>query len=346
MSVPANPPPRSIFICYRRLDSEEVVDRIYESFESVFPKESLFRDIDTIPAGVDFRDYIQEALRNCHVVLVFIGRDWLSAPDESGGRRLDDANDHVRIEVETALHVAGLRVIPVLVRRAAMPTETELPPTLGSLAFRNAIPVRTGSDYHGDVARLAGAVQKALTEWERENADRLVEARRSKIAQFVPEEPENVELPDFELPPGTIYISHAYENRNAARRIAEALEAEGLSVWCTHFGGTPMLREAQARKAVEQCALFLPLISQQTENHIDGFFRREWKFAVSGRSPIVPTLVDPMKPRVDRDVLYLRHYDVHAVPPEFQNLATTSCPSGRTTAEFVSWVKQLVASDQ
>lgn len=169
-------------MCYRRLDSEEVVDRIYESFEAVFPKESLFRDIDTIPAGVDFRDYIQDALRNCHVVLVFIGRHWLSAPDESGGRRLEDPSDHVRIEVETALQVAGLRVIPVLVRRAEMPTETELPASLSPLAFRNAILVRTGSDYHGDVSRLAAAVQKALAEWERENADRLAEARRSKIA--------------------------------------------------------------------------------------------------------------------------------------------------------------------
>lgn len=148
------------------------------------------------------------------------------------------------------------------------------------------------------------------------------------MPQFVPEEPERLPDCDLQLAPGTVYISHAYENRNAARRIADALEAAGVSVWCTEFGGTPLLREARAQKAVEQCALFLPLISQQTENRIDGFFRREWKFAVSGRAPIVPTLVDPMKPRVDRDVLYLRHYDVHVVPFHFLNLATTNCPSG------------------
>jgi TIR domain len=328
-------------MCYRRLDSEEVVDRIYESLELVFPREALCRDIDTIPAGVDFREYVQEALRNCHVVLIFIGRDWLDARDESGSRRLDDPGDHVRIEAETALQVEGLRVIPVLVRRAVIPAESELPPSLAPLAFRNAIPVRTGSDYRGDVARLASAVQNALAEWERENTERLEKKRRSSIAQLVPEEPQTVAIPELHLPAGTIYVSHAYENRNAARRIAETLEAEGISVWCTQFDGAPIVRETQAREAVEQCALFLPLISQQTENHIDGFFRREWKFAVSGRSPIVPTLIDPMKPRVDRDVLCVRHYDIHAVPPEFQNLPTTSCPSGRTSRDFINWVKQV-----
>jgi hypothetical protein len=330
-------------MCYRRLDSEEVVDRIYDSFEGSFPKEAIFRDIDTIPPGVDFRSYVHNALQHCHVVLVFIGRDWLGATDSLGARRLDDPEDHVRIEVETALAVDGARVIPVLVRRANMPQKSGLPASLEPLAFRNAVTIRTGADYHADVARLVGQVHAALEAWERENSDKLEEARRKKIPPLAGEEASALAECDLQLPPGTIYISHAYENRNSARRIADALEEAGLSVWCTHFESTP-IREAQARKAMEQCGLFLPLISQQTESHIDGFFRREWKLAVTSRCVIVPALIDPMKPRVIRDVLYLRHYDIQAVPPEFQNLATTACPSGRTSAEFIDWVKVTVKS--
>ena len=46
-----------------------------------------FSRLDTIPAGVPFPKYIMEQLRRCLVVLVFIGRDWLSVRDEEGRRR-------------------------------------------------------------------------------------------------------------------------------------------------------------------------------------------------------------------------------------------------------------------
>ncbi|HVF71520.1 MAG TPA: toll/interleukin-1 receptor domain-containing protein [Chthoniobacterales bacterium] len=331
-------------MCYRRLDSEEVVDRIYESFEAAFPKEALFRDIDTIPAGVDFRDYIQEALRNCQVVLVFIGRDWLGLPDERGARRLDDPGDHVRIEAETALQIPGLRVIPVLVRRATMPTDTDLPASLASLAFRNAITVRTGADYHGDVARLIGAVETALEEWQRENVAKEEEARKTRLRTLAPESKGGPPVEsDLQLPPGTVYISHAFENRNAARRLAEALESGGIHTWSTQFEyAEPAVREANATKALEQCAMFLPLISQHTERHIDGFFRREWKFAVARARVVVPVIIDPMEPHRDYDVLLVRHYGITGVPLEFNDLPTMTCLSGRMNAELVSWVHHVV----
>jgi hypothetical protein len=338
-------------MCYRRLDSEEVVDRIYESFEAALPKEALFRDIDTIPPGVDFRNYVQEALRNCHVVLVFIGRDWLGAADERGARRLDNPRDHVRIEVETALEAAeaGARLIPVLVRRASMPQEGELPASLAALCFRHAVTIRTGADYHTDVGRLIGAVQEALTSWAAEKAAKasaekakVAAERRASIEPSRLGKKEPLLVSDLELPAGTIYISHADEDRDSARRIMEALAAASLSVWSTQIGGTLAFREDQARKALEQCALFMPLISQHTEAYIDGFFRHEWKWAASSGRPIVPVVVDPKRARGQRGVLYPRHYDVQAVPPEFENLATTSCPGGQTTPEFIDWAKEAV----
>jgi hypothetical protein len=158
-------PPNSIFLCYRRADSEEMVDRIYDTLAADFGAAAIFRDIDTIPAGVDFPTYIQEALRGCPVILVFIGREWASCTDEGGHRRTHDPGDHVRIEVETALAVSGARVIPVFVKRAEIPREDELPESLRPLRRRNGFTVRSvGLDYKQDVGRLREALAEAVRE--------------------------------------------------------------------------------------------------------------------------------------------------------------------------------------
>src|SRR5205085_1535849 len=76
----------------------------------------------------------------CHVLLCLIGDDWLTTAGPTGGRRLDDAHDFVRIEVEAALH-RGIPVIPVLVGTAPVPRAEDLPPELNELAFRNGMAV-------------------------------------------------------------------------------------------------------------------------------------------------------------------------------------------------------------
>lgn len=93
----------------------------------------LFRDIDSIPLGVDFPDRIAAVLRECFAVLVVIGPGWLEARSPDGRRRLDDPQDHVRVEVECALRAVNTRVIHVLVRDASMPKLEEVPESLRTL---------------------------------------------------------------------------------------------------------------------------------------------------------------------------------------------------------------------
>jgi serine/threonine protein kinase len=150
-------------MCYRRADSEEMVDRIYDALAARFGEAAVFRDIDTIPPGVDFPTYIQESLRDCPVTLVFIGKEWTACADARGRRRIDDPGDHVRIEVETALALPGARVIPVFVRRAEVPGEDELPESLRALRRRNGITVRSsGADYKHDIAHLSDILEEAV----------------------------------------------------------------------------------------------------------------------------------------------------------------------------------------
>src|SRR5258708_4264580 len=92
-----------IFLSYRRVDSATMAGRIYDRLILRFGEKNIFKDVDDIPPGVNFAEYIQDSLRQCAVKLVIIGRSWLASPAPDGSRRLDNPADFVRIEIETAL---------------------------------------------------------------------------------------------------------------------------------------------------------------------------------------------------------------------------------------------------
>ena len=113
----------------------------------------VFRDVQ-----VDFRDHIATQLESCEFFLAVIGRDWLELKGEHAIRRIDHPADHVRLETQVALG-KGVPVIPVLVRGARMPTESELPDTLKDSSYRNAISVRPDPDFHRDMDRLVSQIK-------------------------------------------------------------------------------------------------------------------------------------------------------------------------------------------
>ena len=78
-----------------------------------------------------------------------------------------------------------------------------------------------------------------------------------------------------------IFLSYASEDADAARRICEALRAAGLEVWFDQNelrGGDAW--DASIRKQIKECALFVPMISANTQAREEGYFRLEWKLAV------------------------------------------------------------------
>jgi len=153
----------NIFINYRREDSSGHAGRLFDALSSQFPGR-LFMDIDTLEPGVDFVDAIEQAVGSCEVLIVVIGREWLTIKHAAGHRRLDDPADYVRLEVESAL-ARQIRVIPVLVQDAPMPRAEELPPSLARLARRNAIEL-SDARWAYDVDRLARTIQDILKEKE------------------------------------------------------------------------------------------------------------------------------------------------------------------------------------
>src|SRR2546423_1258258 len=114
----------SVFISYRRSDCQPQANGLHDGLCSRLPDAEIFMDIDSIPPGVDFQGHIERAIDACDVVLVLIGDNWLDA-DQSGERRIDDAEDFVRLEIEAALK-RGVAIVPVLVEGAAMPHRREM----------------------------------------------------------------------------------------------------------------------------------------------------------------------------------------------------------------------------
>jgi hypothetical protein len=125
-----------IFISYRRSDAQGWAGRFSDSLTTELGRTTIFRDIDTIPPGVEFDAFISEAVGSCDVLIALIGPTWLTA-SESGKRRLDDPHDFTRMEIVAALR-RNIRVIPALVGGARMPRPDELPDDLKPLARRNA----------------------------------------------------------------------------------------------------------------------------------------------------------------------------------------------------------------
>jgi TIR domain len=156
--TPVHNPDKLIFINYRRDDTRDVCGRVYDYLLPVFGKTSVFRDIEDIPAGVDFRTVIEARVATCDVMLVMIGPTWLS---EINKARLGDEDDYVRYEIKAALDRGEdqVAVIPVVVNGALMPKEDDLPFGLRSLATRNAVFIDPDPDFRADMKKLVAAIQ-------------------------------------------------------------------------------------------------------------------------------------------------------------------------------------------
>jgi class 3 adenylate cyclase/tetratricopeptide (TPR) repeat protein len=129
----------SIFVSYRRSDAPAHAGRIYDRLAERLGKDKVYMDLDSTVPGVDFGDVIEHTIAQCDALVAVMGRDWVSALRPSRrARRADGSEDWVRREIAAAI-ARNIRVIPVLVQGAKMPSSAELPDDIKGLARRHAI---------------------------------------------------------------------------------------------------------------------------------------------------------------------------------------------------------------
>jgi hypothetical protein len=127
---------RTVFVSYRRGDSEGQARALSFDLVKLIGKDSVFMDVDSIALGQDFRRVLHERLESCDLMLALIGPGWLDAKDAAGNRRLESATDLVRQEIAGALK-RNIPVTPVLLQGAQMPPPERLPEDIKELVYRN-----------------------------------------------------------------------------------------------------------------------------------------------------------------------------------------------------------------
>ncbi len=199
---------QKIAISYRRDNTGDITGRIFDRLALRYGKKAIFRDIDSIPPGQDYRTYFDTVLRGSTVLLVIIGPQWLGhRPD--GTIRIFDLDDPVRVEIEAGLALK-LKIIPILVDDARMPPESSLPESIRHFTYLNALYVDGFHDFDYHFERLIRYIDQALTISELDH-EFATSNRISTISNSTGEP-----LPTFDL------ISHSEDStRNTAPSTSE-----------------------------------------------------------------------------------------------------------------------------
>jgi adenylate cyclase len=138
-----------------------------------------------------------------------------------------------------------------------------------------------------------------------------------------------------------VFLSYASQDAQSAQRICEALRAAGIDVFLDQSelrGGDAW--DQKIRHEIHDCALFIPMVSQHTQERLEGYFRREWKLAIdrthdmAEQKPfLVPVVIDGTS---DKEAF---------VPDAFKTVQWTRLPGGETTPAFVQRVKRLLSPE-
>jgi TolB-like protein/Flp pilus assembly protein TadD len=138
-----------------------------------------------------------------------------------------------------------------------------------------------------------------------------------------------------------VFLSYASQDAEVAQRICEALRAGGIEVFLDQSelrGGDAW--DQKIRHEIHDCALFVPIISQHSQERLEGYFRHEWKLAIerthhmAEQKPfLVPVVIDGTG---DREAF---------VPDAFRAVQWTRLAGGETPRAFVERIKRLLSPE-
>jgi TolB-like protein/tetratricopeptide (TPR) repeat protein len=142
-------------------------------------------------------------------------------------------------------------------------------------------------------------------------------------------------------PSHAVFLSYASQDAEAAQKICAALRAVGIEVFLDQSelrGGD--VWDQKIRREIQQCALFIPVISANTASRHEGYFRLEWDLAdqrthmmARSRVFVVPVCLDATT-EVAADV-----------PESFRRVQWTRLPGGETPPAFVERIKRLLSPE-
>lgn len=145
---------KRVFISYRRADNPELSGRVYDYLARKIGRSYIFKDIYSIPAGVNFKCYIKEKIEESDFVLAMVGASW--AGDD--GEKINRDDDFVRLELSYAIR-HNKPVIPLFLLGNNFPEESLLPEEIRGITKINGIDIRNDPDFLNDMDKLLAALK-------------------------------------------------------------------------------------------------------------------------------------------------------------------------------------------
>jgi hypothetical protein len=167
-------------------------------------------------------------------------------------------------------------------------------------------------------------------------AERFVEelhsrwSARRKPATAAPAAPVRFLPPAREMPDNAVFISYARDDLPAVQQIKADLEAAGITTWFDMDrleAGDDYDRKI--RRNIARCSYFIPVISATTQRRLEGYFRREWSYAIDRTRNMADEALFILPVSVDST-----NAAEALVPDKFRSLHFTQLPGGRVTPEF------------
>ncbi|MEO7500122.1 MAG: toll/interleukin-1 receptor domain-containing protein, partial [Casimicrobiaceae bacterium] len=151
--------------------------------------------------------------------------------------------------------------------------------------------------------------------------------------------PQRFLPPEREMPDNAVFISYAREDLPAVQKIKAGLDAAGVKTWFDLErleSGDDYDRKIQ--RNIARCSFFIPVVSTTTERRLEGYFRREWSYAIDRARNIADSALFVLPVTID---------DTDSggaqVPDKFKSVHFTRLPGGEVPPEFADRLRGLLS---
>ncbi|HUJ52748.1 MAG TPA: toll/interleukin-1 receptor domain-containing protein [Steroidobacteraceae bacterium] len=155
-------------------------------------------------------------------------------------------------------------------------------------------------------------------------------ARRKPAARAASEAPARFLPPAREMPDNAVFISYAREDLPAVQQLKAGLEAGGITTWFDidrlEVGDD---YDHKIQRNIARCSYFIPVVSATTQRRHEGYFRREWSYAIDRARNMADGALFILPVSIDATTIAEA-----LVPDKFKALHFTQLPGGQVSADF------------
>jgi hypothetical protein len=142
------------------------------------------------------------------------------------------------------------------------------------------------------------------------------------------------------MPDNAVFISYAREDLAAVQQIKAGLEAAGITTWFDidrlEAGDD---YDRKIRDYIARCSYFIPVVSATTQRRLEGYFRREWSYAMDRARNMADGALFILPVSIDATTAAAA-----LVPDKFKALHFTPLPGGQVTPELTQRLADFMSA--